>query len=166
MQMDLKLADLTLIRVLKDNTEHMKFLKQMFQDKEDLEISYLGHLENAVDDLTYIVQNDKLENVGYFSMSKPVVNGLGLSVVSLYYGVQTQYRGRGYATSLVREMSEYLLEKVEMLVLSIDRNNLASIAVAKKAGFQVEFADCDEYIFVKYARRLQEAKNKSGQIKA
>lgn len=71
----------------------------------------MGHLETVFDDNTFIIENKNMEKIGYFSKSDPVINVLSLSSVSLYYAISPKYRGNGYATLLLQEISQNLLEK-------------------------------------------------------
>ena len=155
MNKNLVLEDFTLVRVNKNDLEHLEYLKQLFQNKEDLSMDFLGSLDRSIDGNTFIVETRQLEKIGYFAMSEPVINGLGLSSISLYYATSFEHRGKGYATILLKEVSQYLLEKYDMLVLSIDKKNLASKRVALKSGFQLEFEDEEEeeVIYTKYAKQ-------------
>ncbi|MCI6266902.1 MAG: GNAT family N-acetyltransferase [Erysipelotrichaceae bacterium] len=151
----IELEDLLLIKVDKNNLKHLEYLKKLFQNKEDKSMDFLGQLDQQIDDNTFIVQNKHDKKVGYFAMSKPVINYLGLSSISLYYTIEPTYRSKGYATILLQEMSQYLLEKNDMLVLNIHKKNLASRRVAEKAGFQLEFTsdEEEEEIYTKYAQK-------------
>ncbi|MFG1701469.1 GNAT family N-acetyltransferase [Nonomuraea sp. NPDC049309] len=56
------------------------------------------------------------------------------------YGVHPLYRGRGFATEAVRGLTKWVFEKVGLrrVELTANLDNLASLAVARKAGFTWE----------------------------
>ncbi len=147
------LPNFTLIAVNKNNSEHLKFLKELFRNPADKQMDFLGHLDAIFDENTFIVEYGSIGKIGYFSKSNPVVNGLNLSSVSLYYAISPKYRENGYATALLQELSKYFLEENDMLVLKIHKDNIASIKVAEGAGFEVSFKSEEEedIIYTKYA---------------
>ncbi len=153
MNKKIELDDLTLVGVDKNNLEHLEYLTKLFQNKEDKSMEFLGHLDKEVDDNAFLVTTKYSCKVGYLAMSNPVTNYLGLSSISLYYTTDPSYRSQGYATMLLQEISQYLLEESDMLVLTIHKKNLASIRVAEKVGFQLEFAseEEEEVVYTKYA---------------
>lgn len=147
----MELESFNLVKVNKNDRLHMLFLKELFENTDDKSIEYLGNLSKFNDDNAYIVLNDKLEKIGYFSMSIPVLNHRGLISSSLYYTICPKYRGLGYATKLLEEVSDYLLNKIDMLILSIDKTNEASKKVALNNDFNIIFEDDeeDEILFAK-----------------
>jgi len=64
----------------------------------------------------------------------------GTGIGNVAYGVLTRYRGRGLASRGVRLAARYAFETFGWARLEIRANaqNLASLAVAKKAGFHCE----------------------------
>ena len=145
------LESFNLIKVDKNDETHNQFLKELFQNADDKSMEYIGDLSNVTDDNAYIVLNNKLEKVGYFTMSIPIINHSGLSSSSLYYAISPKYRGLGYATKLLGEISDYLLNELDMIVLSVDKNNEASKRVALNNNFRIIFEteEDDEILFAK-----------------
>lgn len=152
------LQNFNFIKIDKNNEQQMNFLKELFQNKEDKSMNYLGDLTNMNDENAYIVLNDNLEQIGYFSMSTPVLNHQGLQSSSLYYAISPKYRGQGYATKLLMVVSDYLLEKIEIVILSIDKNNESSRKVAEKNNFKIIFEDEDDCIYAKEANYKKKSK--------
>ena len=149
----MQLESFTLQRLDSKQKEQQEFMQQMFSNEEDEIYSYLGHMNHLGDEHTYLICNDENHMIGYFSMSQPVMNQMNLLSTSLYYAIHPSYRGKGYATKFLQEISGILLKQVDMIVLMIHQENIASIRVAKKALYQVQFCDSEEedIIFVQYA---------------
>ena len=80
------------------------------------------------------------------SASDPALAGLvglvdcGDRVAELSYGIAPDWRGRGYATSAVRLVAQWLLQDrhADLVELSIDPANTASQRTALAAGFTRE----------------------------
>ena len=140
----IKLKNFDLIKVNLDNKEHLIFLKELFQNKDDKSLEFLGDLSNVSDKNAFVVRDVDLKFIGYFSMSIPTVNKLGLRTSGIYYAIDSRYRNKGYATKLLQEVSSYLFGELDMLVLSIDKDNKASRRVAEKNFFHVIFEDEDD----------------------
>ncbi|MEU4832119.1 GNAT family N-acetyltransferase [Streptosporangium sp. NPDC023615] len=64
---------------------------------------------------------------------------LGLDMAMIGYSVGAAYRGRGLATAAVRTMTEFARETVgvDRLLLEIEDDNAASVAVARAAGYRL-----------------------------
>jgi ribosomal-protein-serine acetyltransferase len=56
------------------------------------------------------------------------------------YFIDRNFEGKGWATKAIREVIEYVFSKMDMekIYCRIDPENLASIRVAEKCGFQLE----------------------------
>lgn len=149
---DILFDSLQLKKMNFSNKVDLSFFNRLFKNKDDVGIDFIGNMANVYDENAYIVVNSDDKEIGYLGMSPVVLNGLGLLSVSLYYVILPEYRGNGYATLLLKEMYEYLKKDIDMMVLSIDRKNIASRKVAEKAGFSLEFAyeDDDDVIYTKY----------------
>lgn len=145
-----------------NNVKQKEFMKTMFSNESDEIYSYLGHMDKLEDENAYLVYNNEDHMIGYFSMSQPVINQMNLLSTSLYYAIHPFFRRQGYATKFLQEISEALLEQVDMIVLMIDQKNIASIQVAKNAHYQVQFCDNDEedIIFVRYKNEPKHLKIK------
>lgn len=70
--------------------------------------------------------------------------------VNVGYAIDPQQRGKGYATRAVRLLAVHLAENVtpRIATLLIDPENVASVAVAERAGFVEERAVDGERFFV------------------
>ena len=105
----IQLKNFDLRKVDLDNKEHLNFLKELFQHNGDSSMDFLGDLSNVQDGNAYIVKSADVGVVGYFSMSIPVVNKLGLRTCGIYYAIDSKYRNKGYATKLLQEVSLVLI---------------------------------------------------------
>ena len=85
-------------------------------------------------------------------MSNPITNRLGFTATSLYYIITQEFRGQGYGTILLKEISNYLLQNIDMIILSIDKTNIASRKIAEKVNFKIEYenSEDEEIIYTKY----------------
>lgn len=148
--MNIQLNNFILKKIDKDNPDDVQFISSIFKNKNDKSIEFLGNLSNYITAKTYIIINNN-QKIGYFSMTVPVLNRENLTSTSLYYAISEEHRNLGYATNLVEEISNYLFEEelVDMIILTIDNKNLASISVASKLGFNIEFQDQEEKIYTK-----------------
>ena len=150
--MYIQLDTLKLKVVDKNNKEDLEFLDSIFKNANDPDIDFLGHLENYINNNTYIVINSNNERIGYFSMTEPILNINSDYSTSLYYGISKHQRSKGYATSLVSEVSDYIFKQniANMLVLTIDNKNIKSKKVAEKLDFTIQFQDEEETIYTKH----------------
>lgn len=153
--MDISLDSYKLIKLKKENKIDLDFVKELFKDEDVL--LYLGHLENDFKNV-YIVSDYDGNYIGYLSMSNVIVNMKNLTSVTLYYAIDKKYRGMGYGTLLLNEVSDYLLERVDMLVMMIDINNKSSLKVAEKASFIEELVSDEEIICTKYSVKRRKQK--------
>lgn len=144
--MDINLKNYKLIKLHEKNLNHLYFIKNLFNDEEV--VKYLGHLDNDLTNTYIIVNNDCY--IGYLSMSNIITNNQNLTSITLYYAIDKRYRNKSHASNVLLEVSEHLLNTVDMLVLMIDINNDSSSKVAKKAEFKEEFRDDEDIIYTKY----------------
>lgn len=158
--MNIQLTKFILKKINKNNPDDTQFLSSIFKNESDKNIEFLGNLSNYITDKTYIVINSNNQKIGYFSMTEPVLNRENLTSTSLYYAISKEYRNLGYATNLVEEVSNYLFEEgiVDMIILTIDNKNLASISVATKLNFNIRFQDEEETIYTKIKKIKQKCK--------
>lgn len=147
--MDISLDNYKLIKLRKNSLNEVNFIRELFTDNEV--ISYLGHLENDFSNV-YVVSDSEGNYIGYLSMSNIILNIKNLISITLYYAIDKKYRGMGYGTKLLNEVSDYLLNEVDMLVMMIDVNNKSSLKVAEKASFEVEFKSDEDVIYTKYSK--------------
>ena len=74
--------------------------------------------------------------------------------VFLEYSILKEYRGKGYGSNIIREITDYLFEKhnIRSIRLDIDPSNRNSINVAQACGYAV---DEDEFESHNYIGRMQ-----------
>ena len=142
-------SNVWLRRIDNDNKKQLIYLDNMFKRSDDEDIKYLSGVLDVIDDNCYVINNFDEEMIGYFAVSKPIINKFGKSVVMLYYGIDFDNRKKGYAKGLIKDISEYLLLYVDEIILEIDKSNIGSIKVAEAASFVKIFDDaCDEEIIM------------------
>lgn len=107
---------------------------------------YLWSIEKSFKNTSYLLRNDIYQSpyaiyynsdpIGYMELSAIVET---IKAVDISYALLDIYRGRGYATKMLREISKIILmdiiNDIEKISLIIDPNNVKSQMVAKRAGF-------------------------------
>ena len=136
------LKNFKLTKIDFENLEQKKFLDTMFIDKDDQANIFLGQMNNL--EAGYLISNKEHQMIGYFNCSNIVINQLGKSSISIYYGISLNNRQRGYATQFLKEVSDFLLEQVDTLVLVIAKNNRISIKTALNNDYELAFSSPDE----------------------
>lgn len=150
--MNIKLESLVLVRY---NDMYVN-LKKEFEEGD----SYSGYIHDigqrleksknnkCLFDSAFVVL-DGNEDVGYLYISN-VKN----DEVFLEYSILEEFRGMGYASSLISEVSDYLFEEqnIRSIRLDIDPSNKNSMNVACACGY-VE--DEEEYATRNYSGRIQ-----------
>lgn len=94
-----------------------------------------SNIQNA--SLNYIIFNDYGDEVGFIS-AEPVMNrATSMPMWNVGYAVHPAHRRKGYASSAVTGLSNYLLQNFsfQQVMLDICEENIASTNVAKKCGF-------------------------------
>lgn len=81
--------------------------------------------------LAALPDGDEVGGGGF--VGRPGPNG----VVTVGYGIHEEFRGNGYATELLTLLADWALAQpeVDLVRATITPNNLASIRVVEKAGF-------------------------------
>ncbi len=107
--------------------------------------------ENNSDNIfmkNYLV-NYNSKKIGYVYISDKVEKN-NISAVTLYYYIDSDYRNRGMATNIIKELLNYLKnkEKINYIILNIHRKNIPSIKVAIQNGFIKNIEDEEEIQFV------------------
>ena len=107
--------------------------------------------ENNSDNIfmkNYLV-NYNSKKIGYVYISDKVEKN-NISAVTLYYHIDSDYRNRGMATNIIKELLNYLKnkEKINYIILNIHRKNIPSIKVAIQNGFIKNIEDEEEIQFV------------------
>ena len=137
----ISLQDLDLVIFNKDNTEHIKFLKQLIHDKSILE-RFQGitngllhnHGDSFFDRGFFVSYQDML--IGYVKIGE--FNDRE-KCVTLRYAIISTERGRGYGKLLLSEITNYIFanyDKVESIRLKIANDNKASLGAANACGFK------------------------------
>jgi len=78
-----------------------------------------------------IQENDKI--VAYAKISDVICGGANIVIYT-----EKEYRNKGYATELLKYITNYILEKGLIPIYFVDENNVSSIACAKKVGYHIE----------------------------
>ena len=128
------------------------FFNKMNNDEQFKE--YFGKViynENNSDNIfmkNYLV-NYNSKKIGYVYISDKVEKN-NISAVTLYYYIDSDYRNRGMAISIIKELLNYLRnkEKINYIILNIHRKNIPSIKVAIQNGFIKNIEDEEEIQFV------------------
>ena len=143
----IKLDSLELTRINYENTEHLKFLKELVLSSD---MHYLWDLSNVnlnnnQNKDRFIVLNESAEMIGYLNVSD-IVEGRFGNTVSIYYAIKENYRGKGYGKRLVSEVNKWLLENktVDCIVAQVDTKNINSNYTLTNAGMNKAVED-DEY---------------------
>ena len=107
--------------------------------------------ENNSDNIfmkNYLV-NYNSKKIGYVYISDKVEKN-NISAVTLYYYIDSDYRNRGMATNIIKELLNYLKnkEKINYIILNIHRKNIPSIKIAIQNGFIKNIEDEEEIQFV------------------
>jgi hypothetical protein len=63
-----------------------------------------------------------------------MMEGAGANIGGVY--TEPAYRGRGFATACVGDLCRRLLEQVDLIALSVERENPASLRLYEKIGFE------------------------------
>lgn len=111
----------------------------------------ISKTNDSIFDNTYLVQQNQI-SVGYISIAHHIVRG-EMMATTLYYGIEAGWRKQGIGTLLIKEVSDYLLNRddINTVIMNIDIENVYGQKVAKNAGFVYipEFSDEDELQFRK-----------------
>lgn len=152
----MKLQNFKLIPLQKCDEENATFLNNLYLDKEFQKFFGKMHFEisktkDSIFANTYVAQKNKIP-VGFVVIAHRIVRG-NVMATTLYYGIDAKYRHQGFGSSLMREVSDYLLERedINMVIMNINIENIYSQKVAEKAGFIYipEFSDNEEYQYRK-----------------
>lgn len=135
----IKLQKYELKNIEINNLNDKSFLRKMNQDEEFKK--FFGGIVLNSENKESIFMNDYLVQfngaiVGYIHIANKINNG-EIVAVTLYYYIDKLYRGNGIATTLLKELMEYLSkeENINYFILNINKANIPSIYVALNNEF-------------------------------
>lgn len=157
--MNIKLETLNLVRYSDD--EH-NYLKEKFEhgDSSSEFIHQIGErLENSKNNSkslfhsAFVIKDDKTP-VGYLFISS-IIN----DEVFLEYAILKEFRGMGYASDIVNEVSDFLFENynIKSIKLDIAPNNKNSIYVANACGFILDDEEFESRNFMGKMKFIKES---------
>lgn len=134
-----------------NNESHLKCIKSILDDTDSDE--YLGHIpltcSNDLFNSAYIII-DHNQNIGFFSIAHRIERN-NIVATTLYYGIHPDFRKAGYATKMLNEISDFLLNHklVDLIILNINRKNIGSIKAAFNSNYYEvpEFSDSEDIQF-------------------
>ena len=146
----MKITTLELEQIDYNNKEHLTFLNKLM---ESTNMDYLWNLSDSNLSTNrigknYIVEKEK-EKIGYLGVSD-VIEAINGNTVNIYYAIDEEYRGNGYAKDLVKALSNHLFSTgfVDCIVAQVDVRNQSSQNVLLKTGFTKVFEDEEEMKFM------------------
>lgn len=135
-----KIGTLTLNIFDKENIDHLKFIKNLFNDPsiikrfQCISVSSLNNPKKEFFEHAFLVShNDNL--VGYISTSS--INKIE-HFVYLRLAIAKQKRGKGYGKTLLNEITEYIFNKypeVKSIHLKIAKDNKPSLMASSSCGY-------------------------------
>lgn len=135
----IKLQKYELKNIEINNLNDKNFFEKMNQDEEFKK--FFGGIVLSSENKDSIFMNDYLVQfnrtiVGYIHIADKINNG-EIVAVTLYYYIDKLYRGNGIATTLLKELMEYLSkeENINYFILNINKANIPSIYVALNNEF-------------------------------
>ncbi len=133
--------------------------KSIFNYRSDHETNkYLSLVPTSVDDISDFIEktSKEINKPGtWFQLviiehtSKKLIGDIGIHFldndsenkqVEIGYTLDKDYRGKGYATEALREIIDYLVNKLNKhrIIASIDPTNINSIKLIERLGFRKE----------------------------
>ena len=111
-------------------------------------------LENSKDNNRNIYQSAFVVEFTNIPIGYLYISNMVNDEVFLEYSILKEYRGKGYGSNIIREITDYLFEKhnIRSIRLDIDPSNRNSINVAQACGYAV---DEDEFESRNYIGRMQ-----------
>lgn len=142
----------------------MKLNYQLIENKDDNDLNKLLNYHNLPEIkkfislsegfFDYVINN---ENVFYYKVmiDNELVGGLQIekdnSVIYLALWVKPEKQHRGIATCLLEDVLKEKLVKFNKIIISIDKDNLSSLALFKKSGFR-QTAEENELLYFEYQK--------------
>lgn len=87
--------------------------------------------------INYLIYDNFGNEVGFISAEPQMNQATNMPLWNMGYAVHPSYRDRGFASSAVNGLTNFLLQNfsIQQVMLDISEDNKASEAVAKKCGF-------------------------------
>lgn len=147
----MELKTLKLKKIDYNNSEDFAFIQDL---ENSTNMEYLWDLTNINDTLDnkdgMIVLNSDDEKIGYLNLTEPTEARFG-KTVSIYYATLEKYRNNGYAKKLLKEVSDYLFNQMDIdcIVAEVNIENIASQKVLLKSGFEIAYKKDEDMRFIR-----------------
>ncbi len=132
---------------------YLHSIESLFKSKQYINREYLT--SGSIYQAPYAIYRNE-DPIGYMELSKYHEH---LKCVYLCYALLDRYRGNGYATKTLMNISEKILQDiindVQKVVLVIDPDNLKSQAVATRAGFISDGLSYEEHVEQGFAQYIK-----------
>ncbi|SFB36030.1 Protein N-acetyltransferase, RimJ/RimL family [Acetitomaculum ruminis DSM 5522] len=153
---ELEIADIDRLYEIYNDDDIVRYTESLFEDK-DMEIEYLkGYIENIYKffDLGIwgIVLKDENLLIGRAGIDVKA-DDKGESIYEIGYLIDKKYQQQGYAYESCLAIINYCFENtgIEKIICIIEKENIASLKLAKKLGFQFEdFIEKDGKLLERY----------------
>lgn len=157
--MEIFLVNIKLERINFFDQEKIDYIEKLIDDEEIKK--YLSYLQNGIFisknigylNSHYVVKVDS-NYVGYLYLSPPFIKD-DKRQSEIRYAIDSMYRECGLANSLVKNVSDLILEKedIESLIAVVQKDNLISQHIVEKNGYIQKEEDLDGIIFEKNRMR-------------
>lgn len=153
--MDIFLKNFKLERVNFFDEKKINYIEGLLDD--DLIKKYLGYLKDGIlisKNIGYLNSHYVVKNgddyVGYLYLSPPFIKD-EKTESEIRYAIDSLYRRSGLGNTLVKEVSDYILENknIDSLVAIIQKQNLISQHIVENNGYIQDGEDIDGLIFEK-----------------
>ena len=120
----------------KKDAEVLEEWYRLFEEETGIGLSTKAEAAHKIDDFlerkeVYIWEVDGMP-VSCMKKSRPSKNGITVSFVF----TPTQYRGKGYARTLVAEVTDELLMEFDFVILYTDLNNATANKIYREIGYE------------------------------
>lgn len=122
----------------------VKYMENLYSDKDE-EIAYMkDYIANQYKYCEYGVWAITDSVTGTYIGRAGISQRPGYDELELGYVIAKEYRGRGYASEVCRAIIEYMKEMydIESLIAFTHKDNIASVALLRKLGFEYCQSEC------------------------
>ena len=157
--MEIFLGNIKLERVNFFDQEKIDYIEKLIDDEEIKK--YLSYLQNGIFisknigylNSHYVVKVDS-NYAGYLYLSPPFIKD-DKRQSEIRYAIDSMYRECGLANSLVKNVSDLILEKedIDSLIAVVQKDNVISQHIVEKNGYIQKEEDLDGIIFEKNRMR-------------